>query len=267
MDTLLLLKALLLGLLEGATEFLPISSTGHLIIAADLLNFTGETAKTFEIVIQLGAVLAIVYHYRHKIAQVLHGMRSGDPVARRFVSNLAIAFVPAAVIGLLLNKYIKEYLFSPITVAFALIVGGFVILLVERMKPRVQVEHVDDMNWRYALKVGLAQSFALFPGVSRSGATIMGGLVAGLSRPAATEFSFFLSIPTMFAATGYDMLKHIHMLKASDLLVFAVGFIAAFLAGLVAVKALLNYISRHNFKIFAYYRIIFGALVLFYFWH
>ncbi|MEK8089311.1 undecaprenyl-diphosphate phosphatase [Thermithiobacillus plumbiphilus] len=265
MDTLLLLKALLLGFLEGATEFLPISSTGHLIIAADLLNFTGERAKTFEIVIQLGAVLAIVFHYRHKVVQVVGGLGS-DPAAQRFVTNLAIAFLPAAIIGLLLHKYIKEYLFSPLTVAAALVVGGFVILLIEHFKPRARVAHVDDMCWRDALKVGLAQSFALFPGVSRSGATIMGGLVSGLSRPAATEFSFFLSIPTMFAATGYDLFKNLHLLKSEDLLLFAAGFGAAFLAGLVAVKALLAFVSRHDFRVFAYYRIILGALVLIYFW-
>lgn len=265
MDTLLLLKALLLGFLEGATEFLPISSTGHLIIAADLLHFTGERAKTFEIVIQLGAVLAIVFHYRHKVIQVAGGLGS-DPVARRFVTNLAIAFLPAAAIGLLLHKYIKEYLFSPLTVAAALVIGGFVILLIEHLKPCARVAHVDDMSWRDALKVGLAQSFALFPGVSRSGATIMGGLVSGLSRPAATEFSFFLSIPTMFAATGYDLLKNLHLLKSEDLLLFASGFGAAFLAGLIAVKALLTFVSRHDFRVFAYYRIIFGTIVLLYFW-
>lgn len=264
MDALLLLKALILGLIEGATEFLPISSTGHLIIAADLMHYTGDQAKVFEIVIQLGAILAILFFYRQRVHKVVSGLGS-DPASQRFVLNLFIAFLPAAVLGLLFASFIKRHLFSPITVAIALIVGGFLILLIERFKPSPRIESVDQMTWKDALKIGFAQSFALFPGVSRAGSTIMGGLIFGLSRSAATEFSFFLAIPTMLAATLYDLLKNLHILHRHDFIVFGVGFLAAFFAALLMVRGLLAFVSRHDFKPFAYYRIIFGAFVLAYF--
>ncbi|HES76605.1 MAG TPA: undecaprenyl-diphosphate phosphatase [bacterium] len=264
MDIWMLLKAAILGLLEGATEFLPISSTGHLIIAQDLLDYNDEAGKVFTIAIQLGAIFAICWHYRAKIFSVLKGLPS-EPGAQRFTINLMIAFIPAMVFGLLFHKLIKEYLFSPLTVAGALIVGGFIILLIERYKPAPRIHSVDDMRWSDALKVGLAQSVALFPGTSRSGATIMGGMVFGLSRTAATEFSFFLAIPTMFAAVAYDLYKNAAHLHSEDMGMIAVGFVMAFISGLAAVRFLLRYVSSHSFVGFAWYRIVFGSLVLLYF--
>ena len=259
------LKALILGLLEGLTEFLPISSTGHLIIAADLLNFTGEKAKTFEIVIQLGAILAVCWYYRAKITDVIVGLPH-KPAAQRFAGNLIIAFIPAVILGLTLHGFIKEHLFHPFNVAIALIIGGIVILIIERRPYAPRIHSVDDLRWHDALKIGMCQSIALIPGTSRSGATIMGGLLFGLSRQAATEFSFFLAIPTMFSATLYDLYKNLHLLHTQDIGLFAVGFIAAFMSGFFAVKTLLHYIANHNFNPFAYYRIIFGLIVLGYFW-
>ena len=264
MDIWMLFKAAILGLLEGATEFLPISSTGHLIIAQDLLHYDSDAAKVFTIAIQLGAILAICWHYRDKIFSVVKGLPSNSD-AQRFAANLMIAFIPAMVFGLLFHKLIKEYLFSPLTVAGALIVGGFVILLVERFKPAPRIHSVDDMRWGDAIKIGLAQSVALFPGTSRSGATIMGGMVFGLSRTAATEFSFFLAIPTMTAAVAYDLYKNAGHLHTEDMGMIAVGFVMAFISGLAAVRFLLRYVSSHSFVGFAWYRIVFGSLVLMYF--
>ncbi|MCL5669303.1 MAG: undecaprenyl-diphosphate phosphatase [Gammaproteobacteria bacterium] len=265
MDMLLYLKALLLGIIEGLTEFLPISSTGHLIIAADLLAFNGGSAKTFEIVIQLGAILAVCWHYRAKLFNLARAL-PGDSASQRFALNLLIAFAPAAVLGLLLHKTIKEYLFTPFNVAIALVLGGLVILWIERRYRTPRMESMEQMRWSDALKIGLCQAVALIPGASRAGATIMGGLFFGLSRRAATEFSFFLAIPTMFAATLYDLYKSWHELHSQDIFLIAIGFSAAFLSALLAVKALLAFISSHSFKAFAYYRIVFGALVLIYFW-
>lgn len=261
MDILILLKAVVLGFLEGATEFLPVSSTGHLIIAADLLSFTGEKAKTFEIFIQLGAIFAIMWHYRQKIVKVVSGL-GHDALAQRFAVNLAIAFLPAAFLGLLFHKTIKTYLFNPWTVASALIVGGFVILWIESRNHKGRIGSVDDMRWQDALKVGIAQSFALFPGVSRAGATIMGGLLSGLSRPAATEFSFFLAIPTMLTATSYDLYKNRHLFDSHDALLLLTGFVCAFISATIVVKAFLAFVGRHSFRPFAYYRIVFGTIVL-----
>ena len=265
MDVLLYAKALLLGIVEGVTEFLPISSTGHLIIIGDLLNFTGEKAKTFEIAIQLGAILAVCWHYRTRIKQVARGI-THDPGAQRFVIHLMIAFLPAALLGLAFHKTIKEYLFHPFSVAIALILGGVVIILIERRRYLPRIHTMDELRWTDALKIGCCQAFSLIPGTSRSGATIMGGRVFGLSRQAATEFSFFLAIPTMFAATLYDLYKNWNLLQAHDAGLFAVGFLAAFASAFVAVKFLLHYIANHSFKAFAYYRIVFGLLVLAYFW-
>ncbi len=264
MDLWMLLKAAVLGLIEGATEFLPISSTGHLIIAQDLLAYNDEAGKVFTIAIQLGAILAVCWHYRAKIFTVVRGLPH-EATAQRFAINLIIAFIPAMVFGLLFHKLIKDHLFSPLTVAAALIVGGVVILLVERFKPAPRIHTVDEMRWGDALKIGLAQSISLFPGTSRSGATIMGGLVFGLSRTTATEFSFFLAIPTMFAAVTYDLYKHAGQLNGEDMGMIAVGFIMAFISGLAAVRFLIHYVSSHSFVGFAWYRIVFGSLVLLYF--
>ena len=264
MDIILLLKALIMGVVEAASEFLPISSTGHLIIVGDFLAFTGKRAETFEIFIQLGAILAVVWIYRQRIGHVLTRMLS-DPTESRLVINLAIAFLPAAVLGLLLHDYITEYLFNPVSVAFALVAGGIAILLVERYASTPRVADVDAMTWRESLVVGLVQSLSLFPGVSRSGATIMGGMVGGLSRFAATEFSFFLAIPTMFAATLFSLFKARSELSAADIPLFTVGFVASFLGGLAVVRFLLAYVGRHSFVPFAYYRIILGGLLLLYF--
>ena len=261
-----IIKAIILGLVEGATEFIPVSSTGHLILAGDWLNFEGEAAKTFEVFIQLGAILAVVWLYRAKVSDVVRNA-SRDPNARQLVVNLAIAFLPAALIGFFIHDWIKEHLFNPVTVAWALLVGGIVILLIEWWNPPEDVADVDRIPARKALGIGLAQVLSLFPGVSRSGATIMGARSLGLSRRAATEFSFFLAIPVMFAATGYDLIKSRDTLSVADAPVFAVGFIVSFLSAIVVVKAFLGFVSRHTFKGFAWYRIAFGALLLLIFWN
>lgn len=266
MDTTTYLNAIILGMVEGVTEFLPISSTGHLIIMGNWLGFTGPRADTFEVFIQLGAILAVLWNYQERLVLVPQALR-GDPRARSFLLNLLIAFLPALVLGYLLHGVIKTYLFGPVTVAAALVVGGFVILWVERRPHSAHVESVDDMSWRHALLVGLAQCVALFPGVSRAGATIIGGLLVGLSRRAATEFSFFLAIPTMFAATLYDLYKSRDFLTLADVPLFAVGFVVSFFSALVVVRALLIYVGRHDFTPFAWYRILFGGVVLLYAWY
>lgn len=261
MDWLLLLKTIVMGVVEGLTEFLPISSTGHLIITGQLLDFLDkERRDLFGIAIQLGAILAVCWEYRERlwgVATTLH-----TPSSQRFVINLAIAFFPAALLGLFLIQTIKLYLFHPVPVACALVVGGLLILWAEKREHRITVVSVDDMRWQDALKIGCAQSLALIPGTSRSGATIIGGLLFGFSRKAATEFSFFLAIPTMFAATFYDVYKHRDLLRAEDMDIFAVGFVTAFLSAMLAVRGLLKYIQRHDFTIFAWYRIAFGLLIL-----
>lgn len=256
-----LICAVVLGIVEGVTEFLPISSTGHLILAGDLLGFNDDRAKVFDIVIQTGAMLAIVWEYRARFAGVLAGLVD-NPAARRFVLNLAVAFVPAAVLGLALGKIIKSHLFKPVPVALAFVVGGLIILWVERRPGAVRVEHVDDMTWKDALKVGLAQAVALIPGTSRSGATIVGGMLFGLSRRAATEFSFFLAVPTLIAAGAYDLFKNRYLLSVDDLGLFGVGGITAFVSAFLCVRWLLRYITTHDFTVFAWYRIVFGAAVL-----
>ncbi|OGI48476.1 MAG: undecaprenyl-diphosphatase [Candidatus Muproteobacteria bacterium RIFCSPHIGHO2_02_FULL_65_16] len=266
MDLILLIQALILGVVEGLTEFLPVSSTGHLIVVGDAIGFTGERAKTFEISIQLGAILGVAWFYRARLLDLAGGLDRAPE--RRFVLNLFIAFLPAAALGLLAHKYIKAHLFNPLTVAGALIAGGFAILLIERRHRHrgARVHALGEITRLDALKVGLAQTLSLFPGVSRSGATIMGGLFLGLSRTAATEFSFFLAMPTMFAATLYDLFRSRQLLHAEDTLLFAAGFVMAFLTALVVVKTFLVYVARHTFRPFAWYRIGFGLLVLAYFW-
>ncbi|HTS20778.1 MAG TPA: undecaprenyl-diphosphate phosphatase [Casimicrobiaceae bacterium] len=260
-----LLTAAILGVVEGLTEFLPVSSTGHLIVAGSLLHYTGDQAKLFEIVIQAGAILAVCWEYRAKLCAVAAGVLS-DRSAQRFVFNLFVAFLPAAILGLALGKAIKANLFAPVPVASAFIVGAFVILAVERWQrahPRAaRIERIDDIRWPDALKVGIAQAFALIPGTSRSGATIIGGMIFGLSRVVATEFSFFLAIPTLFAATGYELVRNRHLLAGGDLSMVGVGFVAAFVSAFFVVRGLLRYVAHHNFVPFAWYRIAFGLVIL-----
>jgi undecaprenyl-diphosphatase len=283
MDLLLLLKAAILGLVEGITEFLPISSTGHLIVAGSLLHFNDERGKLFEIVIQSAAILAVMWEYRTKILEIFTNLFTQDvplPVerqvngkwvavdiskrksAQRFVLNVFIAFLPLAIIGLLFGHKIKDALFNPITVAITSIVGAIFILWAEKRKHIVTVETADDLNWKDALKIGFAQALALIPGTSRSGATIIGGLFFGLSRKAATEFTFFLAMPTLIGATIYELYKERALLNSADLDMWAVGFIASFVSAFLCVRWLLRYISSHDFTVFAWYRIAFGLIVL-----
>jgi undecaprenyl-diphosphatase len=268
MDLHSLFNAFIQGIVEGLTEFLPVSSTGHLIIVSDLLGLNDEKGKVFDIVIQLGAILAICWEYRARFAKAFAGLAS-DPVQQRFAANLFVAFLPAAIVGLALQKQIKAYLFNPVSVAMALIAGAIAIFIIERWYAKhgaPRVTSVDEMDWKDALKVGLAQCLSLIPGTSRSGATIMGGMLFGLSRQAATEFSFFLAVPIMFAASGYQMVKYRDLLSRDDLATFAVGFVVSFAFALLAVKALIRYVARHDFKAFAWYRIALGVVVLGYFW-
>jgi undecaprenyl-diphosphatase len=265
MDLVLALKAIIMGLVEGFTEFLPISSTGHLIVAGSLLNFTGEKVKVFEIAIQAGAILAVMWEYRVRIGAVLAGLTS-DPKQQKFMRNLIVAFLPAAVLGFLFNKMIKAVLFAPTPVAFAFIIGGVIILWVERSAKEnaapARIDSVDDMSTMDAFKIGCAQAFALIPGTSRSGATIIGGMLFGLSRKAATEFSFFLAIPTLLAATVYSVIKERALLSAADLPLFGIGGVAAFVSAFLCVRWLLRYIASHDFSAFAWYRIVFGILII-----
>ena len=257
----LLLKGAILGLVEGATEFIPVSSTGHLIVVSNWLGLVDERAKTFDVFIQLGAILAIVWLYRARLWRSVVAARH-QAASRRFLGNLLIAFLPAAIIGVLTHEWIKVRLFNPTVVAVALVVGGVLILLIERWAPAPKVNDVNEVPARTAFGIGLAQVLALIPGTSRSGATIMGGYALGLSRIAATEFSFFLAIPVMFAATLYDLMKSWSVLAPSDIPVFAVGFIVSFVSALIVVKAFLSYVSGHTFRVFAWYRIAFGAVLL-----
>lgn len=264
MDLTLAIKVIVMGIVEGLTEFLPISSTGHLILAGSLLNFTGEKVKVFEIVIQAGAMLAVCWEYRVRIARVIVGFPR-EEAARRFVLNLLVAFLPAVVLGLIFGKAIKAHLFKPVPVALAFIVGALIILIVERRNRQMaapRIDSVDDMGTLDALKVGLAQCFALIPGTSRSGASIIGAMAFGLSRKAATEFSFFLAIPTLFGATIYSLYKERALLSVDDLPMFGLGAFAAFVSAFLCVRWLLRFISTHDFTIFAWYRIVFGVLVL-----
>jgi len=269
----LLVKGALLGIVEGLTEFLPVSSTGHLILVGHLLGFADERAKVFEIVIQSGAMFAVLWYFRARVISVLSGLGRAGPTgqsSRQFVIHLALAFLPAAVLGLAFGSAIKRSLFAPVPVALAFIVGGLVILWVERRQaarlaagqggPRVL--SMDGMDWRDALKLGVAQAFALIPGTSRSGATIIGGMLFGLSRQAATEFSFFLAMPTLMAAGAYDLWKARALMSFADLPLFAVGLGFSFLSALACVHWLIRFVASHTFTVFAWYRIGFGALVL-----
>jgi len=262
MDLILLLKAAVLGVVEGATEFLPISSTGHLILAGDLLNFMNHDKRNvFDIAIQLGAILAVVWEYRTRFVSTFAGI-GRDPVANRLMINLAIAFLPLAILGLAFGDKIKAYLFKPIPVATAFIVGAFIILWAEKRQHTVTIETVDDIRPIDALKLGFAQAVALIPGMSRSGSTIIGGLFFGLSRKAAAEFSFFLAVPTLGIASIYSMYKDRALLNTDDMGAWVTGFIFAFISAMIAVRALIRYVSHHDFTIFAWYRIAFGVIVL-----
>ncbi|HEX4883354.1 MAG TPA: undecaprenyl-diphosphate phosphatase [Casimicrobiaceae bacterium] len=265
MDATSLFNALLLGIVEGLTEFLPISSTGHLIVAGSLLGYVGEQAKVFEIVIQSGAMMAVVWEYRRRFGAAFGGLATSAQ-ARRFTFNLVLAFVPAALLGLAFGKAIKAALFHPVPVAVAFIAGAIVILWAERRQKThpaaIRVHDVDDMTWVDALKVGVAQAFALIPGTSRSGATIIGGMLFGLSRKAATEFSFFLAVPTLVAAGAYSLWKDRALLSLADAPAFAVGFVVSFVCALACIRWLIRYVSRHDFVPFAWYRIAFGAVIL-----
>lgn len=254
------LQAVLLGIVEGVTEFLPISSTGHLIVVGDLIGFH-NSGRVFEIAIQLGAILAVVVEYRRKFTGVAIGMFN-DAKSQRFILNLLIAFLPAAFMGLLFISIIKTYLFNAFSVATMLILGGFVILWAERREHQVRVTNVDDISWKDALKIGLFQVVSMVPGTSRSGSTIIGGLFIGLDRKVAAEFSFFLAVPTMFAATFYDVFKHRDLLHASDVPMFAAGFITAFFSAWLAVRTLVRFVANHSYEVFAWYRIAFGLVIL-----
>ncbi|WP_124308535.1 undecaprenyl-diphosphate phosphatase [Pseudomonas chlororaphis] len=254
-------QALILGVVEGLTEFLPISSTGHQIIVADLLNFGGERAMAFNIIIQLGAILAVVWEFRRKILDVVTGLPT-QRNAQRFTINLLIAFMPAVVLGVIFADLIHEYLFNPITVATALVVGGLVMLWAERRQHEIHANSVDEISWKDALKVGFAQCLAMIPGTSRSGSTIIGGLLFGLSRKTATEFSFFLAMPTMVGAAVYSGYKYRNLFQPDDLPVFAVGFITSFIFAMIAVRGLLKFIANHSYAAFAWYRIAFGLVIL-----
>ncbi|MGI4849204.1 MAG: undecaprenyl-diphosphate phosphatase, partial [Janthinobacterium lividum] len=265
MDLILALKAIIMGIVEGLTEFLPISSTGHLILAGSLLDFTGDKVKVFEIAIQAGAMLSVCWEFRTRIGVVLTNMFT-EPRSRKFAINVIIAFLPAAILGVLFSKAIKAHLFAPVPVALAFIIGGVIILWLERRlrnNPRAaRVETIDEMSMVDAFKVGCAQAFALVPGTSRSGASIIGGMLFGLSRKAATEFSFFLAIPTLFGATFYSIYKERAILSMADLPLFAIGGLAAFISAFFCVRWLLRYISTHDFTMFAWYRIVFGLFIL-----
>jgi undecaprenyl-diphosphatase len=256
-----LLRALVLGIVEGITEFIPVSSTGHLILVGHWLGFADERAKVFEIVIQIGAILSVVWLYRGTFGRLVVGWPRDRP-ARRLLVNLGIAFVPAALVGLLAHRWITAHLFNPTTVAVALVLGGIAMLIVESTAGAPRVFDMDEITPRTALGIGIAQVLSLIPGVSRSGATIMGALGLGLSRPAATEFSFFLAVPIMLAATGFDLIANLSVLSPGDAPLFLVGLVTSFVSALVVVKAFLRFVSRHRFRGFAWYRIVVGIVLL-----
>ncbi len=265
MDTVLLIKAAIMGIVEGLTEFLPISSTGHLILAGSLLGFGGEKAKVFDIAIQTGAIFAVIIVYWQKIRSTLVALPTEEK-AQRFSLNVLVAFFPAVILGLLFGKAIQAHLFTPVVVASTFIIGGFIILWAEKRQQvnpaAARIHDVDDMRVWDALKVGLVQCVAMIPGTSRSGATIIGGMLLGLSRKAATDFSFFLAMPTLIGAGAYSLYKERALLSMADLPFFAVGLVFSFLSAWVCVRWLLRYISSNSFVPFAWYRIVFGLVVL-----
>lgn len=261
MDPVLLLKAFILGVVEGVTEFLPVSSTGHLVIASQLMSMKDERTDLFLIVIQFAAILAVCWEYRARIFKVLNSILH-DEESTNLSRNIVVAFLPLAILGLLFGSQLKHLLFAPVPIAIAFIVGGVVILWAERREHTITVNEVEEMTWKDALKIGIVQAFALIPGTSRSGATIIGGLLFGLSRKAAAEFTFFLAIPTLGAASLYELYKHRELLNTDDIGMWAVGLVASFASALLVVRGLLRYISKHDFSVFAWYRIGFGIFVL-----
>jgi len=269
MDLILLIKAIVLGVVEGFTEFLPISSTGHLILVGDLLDFNDEKGKAFEVIIQFGAILAVCWEFRDKLIKVV-GSLSSSASSRRFALNLLIASIPAMGLAFIFSKHIKAVLFAPIPVASAFIVGAFIIFWAESRQLKLndkdnRIKTIDDLSYLDAFKVGVAQCAALIPGTSRSGATIIGGMLFGLPRAVATEFSFFLAIPVIGGATAYELLKlwkNPVAISGEYTLAIAIGFIAAFVSAFICVRWLIHYVAHHNFKPFAWYRIVFGVLVL-----
>lgn len=262
MDNLALLKALFLGLIEGLTEFLPISSTGHLILFGHLIDFKSDSGRVFEVVIQFGAILAVCWLYRQKIIALIRGFFSGEVHARRFAINVFVAFLPAVVIGVLAVDFIKQVLFSPLVVAFALIIGGLIIFAVEAREYKPKTIEATNISFKQSILVGFAQCVAMIPGTSRSGATIIGGMLSGLSRKAATEFSFFLAMPTMLGAATYDLFRNANVLTSDNLVNISVGFMAAFVAALLVIKALVKFVEKHSLRVFAWYRIVLGILIL-----
>jgi undecaprenyl-diphosphatase len=272
-QTIYLWKAFFLGIVEGLTEFLPISSTGHLILIGDWINFESNEAKVFEVVIQLGAILAVMWIFRARLFQLVRGTLYRDPVELSFTRNLLIAFLPAAIVGVLFIKAIKALFFHPGVVVVTLVLGGLIMLWVERRRPANiadapsnQVQTLEQITWKQALIVGCAQCLAMIPGTSRSGATIIAGMLSGIQRKTATEFSFFLAMPTMLAAAGYDLFKHIDLLTQQDMLAIAAGFLSAFLSALFVVRAILVFVSRHTYRAFAWYRIALGLVVGVWLW-
>ncbi|MGV8996562.1 MAG: undecaprenyl-diphosphate phosphatase [Parvibaculaceae bacterium] len=266
MTFIVLFQAIFLGIVEGVTEFLPISSTGHLIIAGKLIGFEGSTANVFEVVIQFGAILAVCVLYAKKLLGVAFGL-TNDPAARRFAIAICVAFLPAAFLGFLLHDFIKQVLFSPMVVCASLVIGGIAILLIERWKPVPVIMEVEEFTPLTALKIGFFQCLAMIPGVSRSGATILGALMLGVERKTAAEFSFFLAIPTMLGATVLDLWKARNDLNPDDTAIIAVGFVVAFLSAIVVIRWLVNFVSHHGFSVFGWYRIVFGSLLAVYFYN
>lgn len=257
-----LLTIILLGIVEGVTEFLPVSSTGHLILAGALLGFKGEASGTFEIVIQLGAILSVIVLYWRRFWDVFVGLGRRDPRAIAFTRNVALAFLPSAVIGLIVYKMVKAMLESPMTVAVALVVGGIAILVIERLVRAPKVTDVEQMSWKVALGIGIIQCLAMIPGVSRSGATIMGALGLGVDRKTAAEFSFFLAVPTMLAASAYDLYKNAESIGSDGWLAIAIGFVVSFVVALLVIRWFLGIVTRHGFTPFAWYRIVAGGIAI-----
>ncbi|OHV07848.1 undecaprenyl-diphosphatase [Kushneria phosphatilytica] len=255
-------QALILGIVEGITEFLPVSSTGHLILVAHWIGFDGRVSKPFEVVIQLGSILAVIWAYLDRVIFAVRGVVQRDPVALRFARNVLLGFLPSAVVGFVFIDQITRVLFDPRIVAGMLIIGGVVIIMIERFVRAPVISATDDIGWRQALAVGVAQCFAVIPGTSRSGATIVGGMLSGLSRRTATEFSFFLAIPTMLGATTLDLWKYHTGLTFGDVLTIAVGFMAAFVSALIVVRVLVRFVERHTLAVFGWYRILFGGLLM-----
>jgi len=257
----IVLKALALGIVEGITEFLPISSTGHLIIASAIINYPEASRETFEIFIQLGAILAVVWHYWKPLLGLVE-RAPAEQQSRDLIGKVVLAFVPAAIVGFLFHHFIEEHLFSPTVVAATLMAGGVIIILIERRSLHFEVRDIGETRWLQALWVGLAQVLSLIPGVSRAGATIIGGMLAGLNRPASTQFSFYLSIPTMFAASLYSLFKARHLLTIHEAVPLGIGFVAAFVSALIVVRVFINFVQRHDFTGFGYYRILAGLTIL-----